>query len=132
MALILFLVLILLPIGEIYVLLKAGAAFGAWPVILATIGTAVLGTIIIRWQGFNAMRNLQRDMAEQKVPVEAAVDGVFLLIAAPFLMTPGFITDTFGFLLLVPPLRHMIARYFLGKIRRSVERGETRVTFMRF
>ena len=57
---------------------------------------------------------------------------MFLLIAAPFLMTPGFITDTFGFLLLVPFVRHAIARTALRRIRASVERGDTRVMFRRF
>ncbi|MGV6802006.1 MAG: FxsA family protein [bacterium] len=131
MALFLVLMLIILPIAEIYVLLNAGEAFGVWPVIFATIGTAVLGSAIIRWQGFAAMRRLQQDMGAGQMPVEAVVDGVFLLVAAPFLMTPGFITDGIGFLLLVPPIRHLIARYFLGRIKRSIDKGHTKIHFTR-
>lgn len=129
---ILFLLLIMLPIAEIYVLLQAGGAFGILPVILATIGTALLGTVIIRWQGFQAMRQLREDMAANEAPVAPVVDGVFLLVAAPLLMTPGFITDGIGFLLLVPPLRHLIARYFLRRMKKSIDEGHTSITFTRF
>ena len=128
----LLLILLVLPFAEIYVLLKAGGAFGAGWVILATIATAVIGSAVLRWQGLKALNQLRSDMAGGTSPVEPVVDGVFLIIAAPFLITPGFITDAIGFALLVPPFRHMIARHFLARIKRSIDRGETRVTFRRF
>ena len=128
----LLLALIILPIAEIYVLLQAGGVFGAWPVIAAVVATAVIGGVIIRWQGLQALHKLQSDMSGGSAPVEPVVDGVFLLVAAPFLMTPGFITDAFGFLLLVPPIRHAIARYFLKKIQLSVEEGRSSFTFRQF
>ena len=129
---ILLLLFIVLPIVEIYVLLTAGSMFGALPVIFGVVATAVIGSVIIRWQGLQALRNLQASMSEGTVPVEPVVDGVFLLIAAPFLMTPGFITDTFGFLLLVPPVRHAIAKIFLRHLRKNIDSGKTTFTFRQF
>lgn len=131
---ILFLValLILGPVAEIYVLLSAGGAFGVWPVIAACIGTAVLGGVLLRIQGFNALLSARRDLEAGKAPVEAAVDGVFLVVAAPMLLLPGFITDFAGFLLLVPPLRRAIARAALRRLRAGIERGEARIEFRRF
>ena len=102
------------PIAEIYVLLAAGGAFGVWPVVGACVATAVIG------------------LDEGRAPVEAVADGVFLVIAAPFLMTPGFITDAIGFLLLIPPVRRAIAREALRRLRRNIETGETRVYYRRF
>ncbi len=119
------------PIAEIYVLLEAGHAFGVWPVVGACIATAIVGGALLRWQGLAALRAAEADIRDGRVPVEAAADAVFLLIAAPLLMTPGFITDTLGFILLVPPARRFIAREALKRLRRSIEKGETRVFIRR-
>ena len=127
----LFLLLIALPFGEIYVLLKAGGAYGLWPVLAATIFTAALGSWIIRWQGMQALNQLRHDMTSAKVPIEPVADGVFLLICAPLLMTPGFITDAMGFLLLVPPVRHFFAKRFLIWLRAKIAKGDASVTIMR-
>jgi len=120
------------PIAEIYVLLAAGGAFGVWPVIAACIGTAILGGFILRLQGLAALKSAQKDMRQGRPPVEAAADGVFLVVAAPFLMTPGFITDAIGFSLLIPPVRRWIARTALKRVKRSIERGDMKVTTHRF
>ncbi|MEM9705147.1 MAG: FxsA family protein, partial [Pseudomonadota bacterium] len=120
------------PFVEIYILLKAGGAFGALPVILACVATAILGGVIMRLQGFAALASARRDIDAGKAPVEAAVDGVFLLVAAPFLMTPGFMTDALGFMLLTPPIRRAIARYALSRLRQAVDRGDVKVEVRRF
>lgn len=127
MALIIFLLLIGLPIAEIMLFVKASGVIGWWSVIGLTILTAVLGTALIRVQGFQALHQLRASTTDGKVPVEPVVDGVFLLIAAPLMMTPGFITDAIGFLLLVPPVRHEIARYALRRFKRAAEEGRVMV-----
>jgi UPF0716 protein FxsA len=123
-ALILIALFVLGPLAEIYVLIEAAQAIGAFPVILLCIGTAVLGGVLLRIQGLSALRSASRDMEDGRVPVEAAVDGVFLALAAPMLMLPGFITDAMGFLLLVPAVRHSIARYVLARLRDKVAAGD--------
>ncbi len=112
------------PIAEIYVLLAAGGAFGVLPVIAACLFTAFLGGIILRIQGLAALNSARNDLQTGRLPVDAVVDGVLLVIAAPLLMTPGFITDVLGFLLLTPPIRRIIARYVLGRIRARIVRQE--------
>ncbi len=132
MLLILVALFVIGPIAEIAVLLAAGDAFGVLPVVAACIATAIIGGVLLRIQGFAAIRSAQNNMADGKIPVEAAVDGVFLAIAAPFLMTPGFLTDIVGFSLLVPPVRRLLARAALNRFRRAVERGDATITVRRF
>lgn len=129
---ILIVLFILAPIAEIYVLLTAGVAFGPLPVIAACLGTAFLGGWLIRLQGTAALNGARLDMNEGRLPVASAIDGALLFVAAPLLMTPGFITDALGFLLLVPPLRHAFARYLLEKIKRRIERGDANITIRRY
>lgn len=119
------------PIAEISVLLAAGQAFGAWPVIAACIATAAIGAVMLRIQGLSALHSLSRDLNEGRAPVEAAADGVFLAIAAPLLMTPGFITDAIGFFLLIPPARRWIAREALKRLRRKLEAGSATIHIYR-
>lgn len=113
------------PIAEIYVLLAAGSAFGVLPVIAACLFTAFLGGFIIRLQGLAALNAARSDLQTGRLPVDSAVDGALLIVAAPLLMTPGFITDTIGFLLLVPPVRRALARYALKRIRGRIVVRET-------
>lgn len=129
MPLLLFFLLIGMPILEIFVIVKAGGAIGWLSVIGLTILTAVVGTAVIRWQGLTALRQVQSSMADGRVPVAPAIDGVFLIIAAPLLMTPGFVTDAFGFLILIPAVRHALARAALRRLKRAADDG--RVTIIR-
>lgn len=123
----LLLLFVIGPIAEIAVLLTAGDAFGPLPVIAACLFTAALGGALIRWQGLAALHAARGDLAGGRLPVDAAVDGALLVVAAPLLMTPGFITDAAGFLLLVPPLRRLMARAALKALRSRVVRiDETR------
>lgn len=112
------------PIAEIWVLLTAAGAFGVLPVIAACIFTAFLGGFLIRMQGLSAINAARKDLETGRLPVDSAVDGALLVVAAPFLMTPGFLTDAAGFLLLVPPIRRAIARLALKAIRRHIVRQE--------
>ncbi|MEM6649775.1 MAG: FxsA family protein [Pseudomonadota bacterium] len=123
MALILFLILLALPVIEIIIFVQAGAQIGWVSVILLTILTAVLGTLLIRVQGFQALNSLRQSMAEGRPPVAPMVDGIFLLLAAPLMMTPGFVTDGLGFLLLVPPIRYFIARHALKRLKQASDKG---------
>lgn len=120
------------PIAEIALLISVGQAIGVWPVVLLCLATAFLGALILRAQGLSALRAAERDIADGKVPVEAAADAIFLVVAAPLLMLPGLITDAMGFLLLIPPVRRFLAREALKRIRRQVETGAARIQFRRF
>ncbi|MEM1396614.1 MAG: FxsA family protein [Pseudomonadota bacterium] len=110
MALILIVLFLIGPIAEIYVLLTAGSLFGVLPVVVACVATAVIGGAILRAQGISALNTVQKDMQEGRVPVAAAADGIFIALSAPFLMTPGFLTDIAGFALLTPPIRAQLIK----------------------
>ncbi len=112
------------PIAEIYVLLTAADAFGILPVIAACLMTAFLGGFIIRWQGLAALHAARKDLETGRLPVDSAVDGALLIVAAPFLMTPGFLTDAVGFTLLIPPVRRIIAQMALKAVRGHIVRHE--------
>ena len=123
MPLLILIALVLVPIAEIFLLIEGAGVIGTIPVILLTIGTAALGTFLIRRQGLSAMQAAQRDVEAGRAPVASVVDGVGLLVAAPFLLTPGFITDGVGFLLLVPAIRHAAARAILRRLKAMQDRG---------
>ena len=132
MLLILIALFVIAPIAEIYVLLTAGSQFGVLPVIGACLATGFLGGWIIRHQGLSAIEAAQRDMQAGNPPVESVVDGALLVVAAPLLMTPGFITDVVGFTVLIPAVRHYLARAALRALKRRIERGDASITIRRF
>ena len=131
MLLILIAAFVIGPIAEIYLLLVAGQAFGPLPVVAACLATAFLGGWIIRLQGLAALNAAQRDLQAGRPPVASAVDGALLAVAAPFLMTPGFITDAIGFALLTPPFRRFLGRLALREIKKRIERGDAVITIHR-
>lgn len=106
--LILFLLLVAMPIAEVATFIEVGGQIGLWPTIALVITTAAIGTAIIRWQGVGLIAAVQRQMAEGKMPAFEIFSGVCLLVGGALLLTPGFITDTLGFLLLWPGLRRIV------------------------
>lgn len=111
MLLILFL-LIGLPLIELFVLIRVGAEIGALPTIALSILTAILGTILVRHQGLGVLMRVRELLDRGEPPALEMMDGALLLMAGFFLLLPGFLTDTVGFLLLIPPLRRgLIGRY---------------------
>ncbi len=109
----LLLVFLLVPIIEIYLLIKVGSWIGALPTVLLVIGTAVAGAFLVRSQGFYAWRRVELAMARGELPALPMMEGMMLLVAGALLLTPGFFTDAVGFLLLVPAVRLVIIQWFL-------------------
>lgn len=108
MGLIILLAMIAVPIGEIAVFIQAGDRFGLWPTLATVILTAFIGTALLRHQGFSTLRRIQESADRGEPPVAELFDGFCLLIAGALLLTPGFITDAFGFLLFLPPFRRLL------------------------
>ncbi len=111
MALWILIAFIGVPLAEIALFIEVGGFIGLWPTIAIVIATAVAGTALIRWQGINTLQRAQYEMEAQRLPVRELFDGVCLLFAGALLLTPGFLTDGVGFLLLVPPLRALLGKY---------------------
>lgn len=119
MPFILLIAFIAVPLAEIALLVKVGQHIGLLWTILIVILTAVIGTTLLRQQGFGVLSRATEALAAGRMPVETVIEGLFLLISGAFLLTPGLLTDTVGFLFLVPPIRMAIAKWTLKKLLAS-------------
>lgn len=125
----LLLVFLLVPIAEIYLLIQVGSVIGAGWTVLLVVATAVIGVNLLRAQGLSTLRRVQEETMRGELPAISMLEGLLLLVAGALLLTPGFFTDTIGFLLLVPALRrwlilHGLQRYFVVRTGHS-PRGKT-------
>ena len=104
---------IIVPVAEIALFIELGGNFGVFNTLLLIIVTAVLGASLVRQQGFQTLANVKKQTAAGNLPAMEMAEGAALLFAGALLLTPGFLTDTIGFCLLIPPLRRKWIR-FLG------------------
>ena len=113
----LFLLFLLVPVVEIYFLVKVGSVIGAWPTILLVIATALTGAFLVRQQGISTLFRLQETLqgtrqSQSQATALALFEGLSILIAGALLLTPGFLTDAMGFICLVPAWRRgLILRF---------------------
>ncbi|GMQ75180.1 MAG: membrane protein FxsA [Gammaproteobacteria bacterium] len=103
------------PLLEIVVLLEVGGVVGVLPTIALVVLTAVIGAGLIRAQGLATLGRVQQELARGELPAVGIIEAALLLVAGALLLTPGFVTDTIGFLILVPPLRRRVIRSFLAR-----------------
>jgi UPF0716 protein FxsA len=118
MALLLVLLFIVMPIVEIYVIIQVGQAIGPLWTILLLIADAVIGARLLSWQGRQAWRRFQEALAAGRMPHNEILDGVMVIFGGALLLTPGFITDIFGLIFLLPPTRSVLRRFFLRSLGR--------------
>ena len=104
----LFVLFIIIPVIEIFVLMQVGAILGVWPTIAMVIFTAWLGAKYVRQQGLSTLNSVQTKMAQGQMPSDEIVTGLLLLVAGMFVVTPGFVTDFLGLSLLIPAVRNAI------------------------
>ena len=104
-----------------YILIEVGGIIGAWPTIGLVVLTAVIGVGLIRAQGFATLMRGMARLNAGEVPATEMVEGVMLALAGALMLTPGFVTDTAGFVLLTPSLRRRLAAELL---RRFVSTGQ--------
>ncbi len=116
MPIVVLLVLIAIPLIELALIIKVGQALGFWMTIGLLVGMGALGTALLNRQGMSAMRRASESIASGRPPVGAAVDGLFLGVAALLLITPGFLSDILGLALLVPPVRRLVAGAVLRRL----------------
>ena len=104
------------PIIEIYLLIQVGQVIGAGWTVLLVVLTAVIGVWLLKIQGLSTLTRAQRRLQENELPAREIVEGMALVVAGAFLLTPGFFTDTIGFLLLFPPTRIWLASLAASRI----------------
>lgn len=120
---ILFLLFLLIPLVEIYLLIKVGGIVGALPTVFLVVFTAVLGAGLLRIQGFSTMARVRNTLAEGGIPAVEMLEGAVLLVAGALLLTPGFFTDAIGFLCLIPPFRRALIKMALRRFFVPFGRG---------
>ena len=108
----LFFAFTIIPIIEIYLLIEIGSMFGALTAVTLVILTGFLGAFLARMQGLQTLYRIQESLREGKIPSGELLNALLIVIAGIVLLTPGFLTDTVGFLLLIPPARNSI-KYWL-------------------
>ena len=113
---ILFILFLLVPLLEIYLLITVGGVIGAWPTVGLVVLTAVVGALLLRQQGFSTLQRVQNELAQGQVPAVAMLEGVVLLFSGALLLTPGFFTDAIGFLCLIPRLRQSLIRMLMSRV----------------
>ncbi|MBI78430.1 MAG: exlusion protein FxsA [Rhodospirillaceae bacterium] len=124
MTLTILIALIFLPIIEIAVLIALGGEIGIWNTIILIVVTALIGAWILRQQGLATLRDAHQSLGQQTFPVSALFDGVCLLLAGAFLLTPGFVTDALGFLICIPLVRRVLRNWAWITISRSSTHSE--------
>jgi UPF0716 protein FxsA len=117
--LLLVILFIVVPILELYVIIQVGEAIGVVPTLAILIGDALLGSFLLRHQGRSAWRRFNAALDERRFPGREVADGLLITVGGTLLLTPGFISDIFGLILLIPPsravVRGLMRRIFTGR-----------------
>lgn len=101
---------IVVPIVELYVIIQVGQAIGVVPTLLLLLADAILGSMLLRHQGRGAWRRFNEALAQRRFPGREVADGAMIVVGGTLLLTPGFVTDILGLLLLIPPTRAILRR----------------------
>jgi UPF0716 protein FxsA len=117
----LLLLFTVVPLVELFLLVKLGTVIGIGATVLIVICTGVLGAWLARWQGLGVLRRLTEDLNEGRLPADTLIDGLLILIAGAVLLTPGLITDGLGFLLLVPQGRAVVRKAIAARFATRTE-----------
>jgi len=119
MPLFLIVLFIVVPIAELYVIIQVGEAIGLWPTLALLLADALLGSFLLKHQGRGAWRRFNEALAQRRFPGKEVVDGLLIVVGGTLLLAPGFITDIFGLILLVPPtraiVRGLLKRFTIGR-----------------
>ena len=120
----LFLLFTVIPIAELYLLIKIGGMIGAFNTVLIIFVTAIVGAYLAKSQGFMVIRKIQLAMHEGRLPARELLHGLFVLLGGFTLLTPGFITDFIGLSMLVPTIREIYIRYTEQLIHNKIKTGK--------
>ena len=113
---ILFLLLVAMPIVELLLLLEVGGHIGGMNTILLVLGTAILGSYLLRREGLATLTSLQAKMSQGEMPINEMAAGLAIAAGGALLLTPGFITDAVGFILVLPGSRSLIGHWLIKRV----------------
>ena len=125
----LVLLFVLVPIAELAIIVQVGQAIGIWWTIVVLIADSILGSVLMRSQGRATWRRFNEAMQTGRVPAAEVLDGGLVIFGGACLLTPGFITDFFGLLLLLPPTRAVLRRLLVRRLALKMVSGATSAAF---
>jgi UPF0716 protein FxsA len=108
---------VIVPVIEIVLFYFVGTSIGIWPTLALVILTAFIGSWLVSRQGRATWMEFRRELSAGEVPTRTIVHGAMILVAGALLLTPGFLTDVVGLMLLVPAVREALRRWGVGRIR---------------
>jgi len=124
----LFLCFTLIPVIELYLLIKVGTVIGGFNTILIVILTGFAGAWLARMEGLNTMIKVRKNLDQGIMPAEDLIDALIILIAGLVLITPGLMTDVFGLMLLWPLTRNAFKRFLRKKFDEIQAKGNINIT----
>jgi len=125
-----FLLLLVVPVVELYVLFQVADSFGWLSSILLLLSISLLGAVLMRWQTAGAMARIRDTMAQGKMPSKELADGALMIFGGALLLTPGFFTDAFGLAMFIPPLRAGVRALLLKRYGKKMQLAQTDGSFM--
>ncbi|UFJ41525.1 membrane protein FxsA [Brevibacillus humidisoli] len=128
---ILLVLFVIVPIIELWGLISVGSAIGTLPTVLLVLATGVAGAWLAKQQGLQVLRLTQLQLAQGQMPTDVLLDGFMILVGGLLLLTPGFFTDSLGFLLLIPYTRMMIRHLLKQWLWHLIRTGKIRILFRR-
>jgi UPF0716 protein FxsA len=123
----LLLLFIALPALELLLLIELGARIGSLETIAVIVLTGIVGATMARNQGLRVLAHVQQQVAAGKMPADALVDGIMILVASALLVTPGILTDLFGFACLVPGFRSLVKTEVVKRFERAIAENRIHV-----
>ena len=124
----LFFLFTLVPLLELYLLIRLGTYVGAVDTIAIVIGTGVAGGLLAKSQGLAVLDRMRAELNQGRLPAESLFDGLLILIAGAMLITPGLLTDGLGLLLLIPWSRQAFKSWLKKKIQEKISEGEIHIS----
>jgi len=115
------------PLIELYLLIELGRRIGAGPTIILVLATGFFGAILAKAQGFLVLRSIAQTLRDGQLPGDELIDGVLVLLGAALLLTPGLISDSTGFLFLLPVTRKRVRKLLIRKLKKALDEGTLRI-----
>ena len=124
------LLFVVVPIVELVLLIQLGQVVGLWPTLALVVFTGVTGAALARAEGLRVFFSFQSELAKGRLPGQALLDGISVLVGGAFLLTPGILTDVAGFSLLLPVTRRWLQRRVRAGLERRIKEGTINVVTM--
>lgn len=127
----LFLAFTIIPVLEIYLLIKLGTFLGALNTVIIVILTGIIGAYLAKLEGLHTMTKVRKALNRGEMPAEGMLDALLILVAGIVLLTPGFLTDIAGLLMLIPQTRFLFKRWLRKKFDEWTQSQKMHIDFHR-